>query len=98
MPRMKPCALSTSSAPSASGDIFVNSLMSAPAEKVKMFEEAITSARTLAVDLPPTARIRSRTACGESGLAGGRLSQAMPTSPRVSSRTVSRWSPASGCG
>ena len=45
MPRMKRWADSTRSAPSASGDIFVNSLMSAPALKVKMFEEAITSAR-----------------------------------------------------
>ncbi len=46
IPRMKRCADSTSSAPSASGVIFVNSLMSAPAQKVKMFDEAITSART----------------------------------------------------
>ncbi len=71
--------------------------MSAPAQNVKMFEEANTSARSF----PSTSfqsEIRSRTASGESGLAGGLFSQAMPTSPRVSSSTVSRWSPASGCG
>ena len=44
---MKRWPTPTSSAPSASGVIFVNSLMSAPALKVKMFEEAITSTRTL---------------------------------------------------
>ena len=62
-----------------------------------MFDEAITSA----LALPPTSsqtEIRSRTAWGESGFAGGRLSQAITTSPRVSTSTVSRWSPASGCG
>ena len=94
---MKRWADSTRSAPSASGVILVNSLMSAPALKVKMFEEAITSARTLPSTCSQTA-IRSRTAWGESGFAGGRFSQAMATSPRVSSSTVSRWSPASGCG
>src|SRR5918994_1457841 len=96
IPRMNRCADSTSSAPSASGD-FENSLMSAPALKVKMFEEASTSARTL----PSTdshRSIRSRTACGESGFAGGLFSQAIATSPRVSSSTVSRGSPGSGCG
>ena len=55
IPRMKRWASSTSCAPSASGDIFVNSLMSAPALKVKMFDEAITSARAL----PSTASHRS---------------------------------------
>ena len=71
--------------------------MSAPAENVKMFEEANTSARTL----PSTSchsSASSRITCGESGLAGGRLSQAMPMSPRVSSSTVSRDWPSSGCG
>src|SRR5215217_7339445 len=95
--RMKRWADSTSWAPSASGVIFVNSLMSAPAQKVKMFDEAITSALTL----PSTSsqiEIRSRTACGDSGFVGGRFSHAIATSPRVSSRAVSRWSPASGCG
>ena len=95
MPRMKRWASSTRCAPSSSGDIFVNSLMSAPALNVKMFEEAITSARAL----PPTSSqrsIRSRTACGESGFAGGRFSHAIATSPRVSSSTVSRWSPGVG--
>jgi hypothetical protein len=97
MPRMKRCADSTRPAPSASGVIFVNSLMSAPALNVKMFEEASTS--TLALpSISSHSEIRSRTAWGESGLAGGRLSQAIAMSPRVSSRTVSRWSPASGWG
>ena len=86
---MKRWADSTRSAPSASGDIFVNSLMSAPALKVKMFEEAITSARALPSTDSHTS-IRSLTACGESGFAGGRFSQAMAMSPRVSSSTVSR--------
>ena len=97
MPRMKRCVASTSCAPSSDGVIVENSLRSAPAEKVKMFDEASTNARAL----PPTVSqtsIRSRTAWGESGFAGGRLSHAMATSPRVSSRTVSRWSPSSGCG
>ena len=56
IPRMKRWADSTRSAPSASGDIFVNSLMSAPALKVKMFEEASTSARDLALDRLPQRR------------------------------------------
>ena len=97
MERMKRCAACTSSAPAAASVILVNSLMSAPAQKVKMFDEAITSARTV----PSTSsqsEIRSRTASGESGLAGGRLSHATATSPRVSSRTVSRCSPSSGRG
>ena len=54
-----------------------------------MFEEANTSARSF----PSTSsqrEIRSLTAWGESGLAGGRLSHAIPMSPRVSSSTVSR--------
>ena len=62
-----------------------------------MFDEAITNARAF----PSTAShrsIRSRTAWGESGFAGGRFSHAIAMSPRVSSSTVSRWSPASGCG
>ena len=62
-----------------------------------MFDEAITSTLTLPSTSSQT-EIRSRTAWGESGLAGGRLSQAIAMSPRVSSSTVSRWSPASGCG
>ena len=98
MPRMKRCTASTSSAPSASGVILVNSLRSAPALKVKMFDEASTRARALAARPRSQTEIRSRTACGDSGLAGGRLSQAIAMSPRVSSRTVSRWSPSSGCG
>ena len=38
---------STSSRALGVGRIFVNSLMSAPAQNVKMFDEAITSARAL---------------------------------------------------
>ena len=78
-----------------SGDILVNSLMSAPAEKVKMFDEAITTARSW----PSTSfhsSASSLTTCGEIGLAGGRLSQMIPTSPRVSSAMVSRDCPSSG--
>ena len=97
MPRMKACADSSSSAPSASADIFVNSLMSAPAQNVKMFDEASTSARTLPSTFSQRS-ISSRTACGESGFAGGRLSHAIAMSSRVSSSTVSRCSPGSGCG
>ena len=71
--------------------------MSAPAQKVKMFDDAITNARACPSTCSQT-EISSRMACGESGFAGGRLSQAIATSPRVSSSTVSRWSPASACG
>src|SRR3954471_4182288 len=94
---MKPCADSISFSP-CERSILVNSLMSAPAENVKMFDEANTSTRSL----PSTSchsDASSSITCGESGFAGGRLSQQMPTSPRVSSAIVSRppWSP-SGCG
>ena len=55
-----------------------------------MFEEANTSARSLPSTSLPERRSARVMTCGESGLAGGRLSQTMPTSPRVSSSTVSR--------
>ncbi len=47
MERMKRWPDSIRSRPSSSGVIFVNSLMSAPAENVKMFDEANTTARSL---------------------------------------------------
>ena len=53
MARMKPWPDSISSAPSAPASIFVNSLMSAPAENVKMFDEAIHQRPQLALDLVP---------------------------------------------
>src|SRR3954469_7254403 len=94
---IKPCADSISFSP-CERSILVNSLMSAPAENVKMFDDANTSTRSL----PSTSchsDASSSITCGDSGLAGGRLSQQMPISPRVSSAIVSRpsWSP-SGCG
>jgi len=95
--RMTPWPASTSSRPSVSGSILVKALMSAPAENVKMFELANTTARSL----PSTSRhtsVSSEITCGESGLAGGRSSQMIPTSPRVSSATVSRDWPSSGWG
>ena len=71
--------------------------MSAPAENVKMFELANTTARSLP-SISPHSSASSPTTCGDSGFAGGRLSQTIPTSPRVSSATVSRDWPSSGCG
>ena len=72
IPRMNACACSTISAPSPSS-IFVNSLMSAPAANVKMFDDAITIAR----GLPSTcfqASASSLMTGGDSGFIGGRLS------------------------
>ena len=58
-----------------------------------MFDEAITSARgPCRLDLAPRARRARGSTCGESGFAGGRFSQTIATSPRVSSSTVSFWS------
>ena len=96
MARMNLCVLSISSRPSWSGDIFENSLRSAPAEKVKMFEEAITTARSLP-SISAHSSASSLTSCGEIAFVGGRLSQMIPTSPRVSSAMVSRDWPSSGC-
>ena len=92
--RKRPWAASISSLPWA-GSILVNALMSAPAENVKMFELAKTTARSFPstdAHSSPSSPISS----GDSALAGGRSSHRMPTSPRVSSATVSRAS--SGCG
>ena len=47
MPVIKPWPDSIRSWPSLEGSILVNSLMSAPAENVKMFDEAMTTARAL---------------------------------------------------
>ncbi len=88
---------SISSLPSLSGDIFVNSLMSAPAENVKMFDEANTTARSFP-SISPQSSVSSRITAGDSGFAGGRLSHTMPTSSRVSSAIVSRDCPSSGSG
>ena len=62
-----------------------------------MFDEAKTTARSLP-SISSHSSASSLITCGESGLAGGRLSQMMPTSPRVSSAIVSRDWPSSGCG
>ena len=74
--------------------------MSAPAEYSIGFAEAMTSART--PSSPSTrshTRASSRMSWGEIELAGGFSSQAIATSPRVSSFTVSPWSkPSSGRG
>ena len=88
---------STIARPSFSGSMLVNALMSAPAENVNGFEEAMTTARALPSTDSHTS-LSSPMSCGESGLAGGRLSHRMAMSPRVSTRTVSRCSPSSGCG
>ncbi len=94
---MKPWANSSMALPSSSGFIFVNSLMSAPAENVKMFDDATTTARSFPSILPHRSPSSLRT-CGDSGLAGGRLSHRMPVSPRVSSAIVSYDESESGCG
>ena len=97
MPVIRPWPASISSGPSLDGSIFVNSLMSAPAENVKMFDEATTTARAL-----PSSSFQSsassRITCGESGLAGGRLSHTIAMSPRVSRTIVSSDLPSSGWG
>ena len=97
MPVIKPWPASIRSWPSLEGSILVNSLMSAPAENVKMLDEAMTTARAL-----PSSSFHSsassRITCGESGLAGGRLSHTIAMSPRLSSAIVSRDCPSSGCG
>ena len=78
----------------------MNSLMSAPAENVKMLVDAITTERISSLSWQCfQSPMNSLISCGLIGFAGGRLSQMMPTWPRVSSSTVSFCSkPASGCG
>ena len=92
-------AVSISSRPSVCGSICVNALMSAPAEKTTGTEEAITIApiSSLALTFSQTA-LRSWMTCGETAFIGRLASQAIATSPRVSSFTFSGCSPSSGCG
>jgi hypothetical protein len=80
--------------------IFVNSLMSAPAEKTAKVEDVITTQRIAASDsMWSQIAVKSRITCGEIGLVGGRLSHRIAVSPRVSSRIVSFCSnPSSGWG
>ena len=76
-------------APPASS-IFVNALMSAPAQNSIGLDEAITSARTSPAPSTCSQTVpRSAITCGEIEFAGGLASQAIATSPRVSSLTVS---------
>jgi len=97
IPVINPWPASISSGPSFEGSIFVNSLMSAPAEKVNGFDDAITTARAFPSSSPHTSD-SSRMTCGDSGFAGGRFSQMIAMPSRVSSWIVSRDWPSSGCG
>ena len=73
--------------------------MSAPAEKTIGTEEAITIAPTPSAALTRSQTApRSRITSGEIAFIGRLASQAIATSPRVSSLTVSACSPSSGCG
>ena len=90
---------SISSLPPASS-IFVNALMSAPAEKTSGIEEATTIAwiESSALSFSQTVR-RSTITCGLIEFIGRLASQAIATPPsRVSSLIVSVCSPSSGCG
>ena len=79
--------------------IWVKALMSAPAEKTIGTEEAITIAPTPSLALTRSQTVpRSRITSGETAFIGALASQAIATSPRVSSFTVSACSPSSGCG
>ncbi len=100
MRRSTPWPPSSSSLPAAGSVIFVNSLMSAPAQKTAKFEEANRTARISSRDsISSQSAVRSRIICGEIGLVGGRLSHRIASSSRVSSSTVSVWSaPSSGRG
>ena len=89
---------STRSSPPDSS-ICVNALMSAPALNTTGTEEAITSAPISSAALTRSQTVpRSLITCGEIAFIGAFASQAIATSPRVSSFTVSVWSPSSGCG
>ena len=73
--------------------------MSAPAEKTTGTEEAMTIAPIPSSALTRSQTVpRSRITSGEIAFIGGLASQAIATPPRVSSLTVSAWSPSSGCG
>src|SRR3954470_18160156 len=93
------CAVSMSSLPCCSS-ICVNALMSAPAEKTTGELEAMISARTSPRSLTRFhVVVRSWTTCGAMELTWPLASQAMATPcARVSSLTVSVWSPSSACG
>jgi hypothetical protein len=88
--------MSSSSCFPAEASIVVNALMSAPAQNSIGLAEAKTSARTSPP--PVTASHTFCSACTTSGaieLAGGRSSQAIAMSPRVSSLTGLSSQPAS---
>ena len=74
--------------------------MSAPAEKTAKLDDAITAEWISSRDsISSQTAVRSRIICGEIGFVGGRLSQMIAISSRVSSSTVSFCSkPSSGCG
>jgi hypothetical protein len=96
--RSSACPPAISSRPLASS-MELKPLMSAPAEKTTGFEEAMTSAPTSPDPLSRSQTVpRSSITCGEIAFIGGLTSQAIATSPRVSSFTVSACSPSSGCG
>src|SRR5680860_706332 len=88
---------SNSSPPPSS--IWVKALMSAPAEKTTGIEEATTIAPISSEALTRSQTLpRSRITSGEIAFIGTLASQAIATSPRVSSLTVSACSPSSACG
>ena len=97
--RKSACPAAETFAPSA-GSTLVNALMSAPAEKTTGIAEQTTSARTSPSSLIFFQTVpRSSITCGEIAFIGGFASHANATpSARVSSFTVSAWSPSSGFG
>ena len=80
--------------------ICVNALMSAPAQKSSGLDEAMTSARTPAPLTCSHTCPRSSMTCGAIEFIWPLASQAIATSPRVSSLTTSVGGAvsASGCG
>ena len=91
-------ASSSSSSLPAAASIFVNALMSAPAQNSIGFAEAMTSARIVPARSTSSHTLRSAaTDSGEIEFAGGLSSQAIAISPRVSSLTGLSSQPASGC-
>ena len=80
-----------------SGSVCVNALMSAPAENTTGTVEQTTIAWTSPASLRRFQTVpRSSISCGEIAFMGGFASQAIATSPRVSTFTVSVCSPSSG--
>ena len=92
--------MSTISRPASGSSIWVNALMSAPAEKTIGIEEQISIAPTPSASLTfSQTSPRSDITCGETAFIGGLASQAIATLPRVSSFTCSGCSiSSSGCG